>query len=75
MKSDYVFLNSKTFEIENVKDIIPVDKKLAKILSILNKKGYYTQMYSKANISKPFFINEIINSLEQWALKLPKKEH
>ena len=41
MKSDYVCLNSKTFEIDDRKDIIPVDERLSKAISTLNKKGYY----------------------------------
>lgn len=62
MKNNCIFLNSKTFEIENVKDVISVDEQLAKTLSILNKKGYYTEMYSRAKIIEPFLIGIIINS-------------
>ena len=63
MKSDYTCLNSKTFDIDEREDIIPVDKQLAKIISILNKKGYYTEMFSSARTSKPFLIGAIIHDL------------
>lgn len=63
MNSDYTFLNGKTFDIEVREDIIPVDKQLAKTISTLNKKGYYTEMYSIARISKPFLIGAIIHDL------------
>ena len=63
MKSDYTCLNSKTFDIDEREDIIPVDKQLAKTISILNKKGYYTEMFNRARISKPFLIGAIIHDL------------
>ena len=63
MKSDYTCLNSKTFDIDEREDIIPVDKQLAKTISTLNKKGYYTEMFSRARISKPFLIGTIIHDL------------
>lgn len=63
MKSDYTCLNSKTFDIEEREYIIPVDNQLAKTISILNKKGYYTEMFSRARISKPFLIGAIIHDL------------
>lgn len=63
MKSDYTCLNSKTFDIEERKDIIPVDEQLSKTISILNKKGYYTEIFSRARISKPFLIGAIIHDL------------
>ena len=59
MKSDYICLNSKTFDIEERKDIILVDKQLAKSISILNKKGYYTETFCRARITTPFLMSEI----------------
>ena len=63
MKSDYICLNSKTFDIEETKDIISVDEQLAKTISILNKKGYYTEMCNRARITKPFLMGAIIHDL------------
>ena len=63
MNENYTCLNSKTFDIEVKEDIIPVNKQLAKTISILNKKGYYTEMYSMATISKPFLVGAIIHDL------------
>lgn len=65
MKSDYICLNSTTFDIDERKDIIPVDEQLAKAISILNKKGYYTETFSRARISKPFLMGAIIHDLIQ----------
>ena len=56
MKSDYICLNGKTFDIEEINDVIPVDEQLANTISILNKKGYYTEMCSRARITKPFLM-------------------
>ena len=63
MKSDYICLNSKTFEIEGRNDIIPVDNQLANTISILNQKGYYIDMFNRARISKPFLTGAIIHDL------------
>lgn len=63
MKSNYICLNSKTFEIEERNDFIPVDEQLAKTISILNQKGYYIEMFSRAKISNPFMIGVIIHDL------------
>lgn len=63
MKSDYICLNSKTFNIEKREDIIPIDEQLAKTISTLNKKGYYTEMCSRARISKPFLMGAIVHDL------------
>ncbi len=68
MKSDYACLNSKTFEIEKELEIIPVDNQLATTLSILNKKGYYTEMFSRARITKPFLVGTIIHDLREQGL-------
>lgn len=61
--SDYICLNAKNFDIEENKDVILVDKQLAKVISILNKKGYYTEMCSRARITKLFLIGAIIHDL------------
>lgn len=63
MKNNYLFLNNKNYEIENIEDITAIDEKLINIISILNKKGYHTLCESKARISKPYVIGCIINDL------------
>ena len=63
MKSDYCCLNSKTFEIIDNKNYIAVDCKLANIISMLNKKGYFIDMFSTAKISKPYIISDLIHNL------------
>lgn len=63
MLSDYVCLNNKTFEIEAESDSIPVDKQLAKTISILNQKGYLVEMFSRARITKPFLIGALVHDL------------
>lgn len=71
MLSDYVNLNSKTFDIEESETLISVDKQLVKIISVLNKKGYYTEMCSRAKISTPFLIGNLIHDLiEQELLEI-----
>lgn len=68
MKSDYAYLNIKTFDIEEREDIIPLDEQLAKTISILNKKGYYTEAFNRARISKPFLVGAIIHDLVEEGL-------
>ena len=68
MKSSYVCLNSKTFEIEENNIIIPVDRQLAKAISTLNQKGYYVEMFNKATIATPFSIGSIIYELTEQQL-------
>lgn len=63
MLSDYICLNNKTFEIEEESGSIPVDKQLAKIISILNQKGYLVEMFSIARITKPFLIAALVHDL------------
>lgn len=63
MLSDYVCLNNKTFEIEEESKNIPVDKQLAKTISILNQKGYLVEMFSRARITKPFLIGALVHDL------------
>ena len=71
MLSDYVNLNSKTFDIEERETLIPIDKQLVKIISVLNKKGYYTEVCSRAKISTPFLIGNLIHDLiEQELLEI-----
>ena len=61
MLSNYTCLDSKTFNVE--KDIIAIDKQLSKTISILNKKGYHTEICSSASISRTFQIGAIIHDL------------
>lgn len=69
MISGYINLNSKTFDIIDDDNLVAVDKQLAKTLSILNKKGYLVEIGSRAHISKPFSISDIIyNFIEQGLL-------
>lgn len=74
MKSDYVCMNNKTFEIEKIKNIIPVDEKLSKTISILNKKGYYIDLFYRAKISEPFYIGTIIHELNEEGLVVINNE-
>lgn len=41
MNKEYVIMNKNTFEIVENSNLIAIDSQLAKIISILNKKGYY----------------------------------
>lgn len=68
MKSDYIYLNSKTFEIEENNKVIPVDEQLAKTISILNQKGYYVERFNRAKITKPFIISSLIHGLKEQQL-------
>ena len=63
MKNIYSCLDNKTFEIIDSKNLIIVDSKLAKTISILNKKGYYVDMFSIAKIGNPFRISDVIHNL------------
>jgi len=63
MESIYSCLDNKTFEIIDSKNIIIVESKLAKTISILNQKGYYVDMFSVAKISNPFKISDAIHNL------------
>ncbi len=63
MESIYSCLDNKTFEIIDSKNLIIVDSKLAKTISILNKKGYYVDMFSVAKIGNPFRISDVIHNL------------
>ena len=48
MNNKYKFLNNKTFDIKDINDVIPIENEMVDIISILNKKGYYTEVYSRA---------------------------
>lgn len=63
IKTNYALLNSRNFDILELKDVIPIDQELANTISILNKKGYYTEMYNRARITKPFLMGAIIHNL------------
>ena len=63
MENIYSCLDNKTFEIIDSKNLIIVDSKLAKTISILNKKGYYVDMFSIAKIGNPFRISDVIHNL------------
>lgn len=58
----HICIDSETFEIEDSKKII-APKLLAEVISILNKKGYYIDMFSVANILKAFSISELTHNL------------
>ena len=59
MNNKYKFLNNKTFDIEYINDVIPIENEMVDIISILNKKGYYTEVYSRAKLS--YLINNLID--------------
>lgn len=63
MNNKYKFLNNKTFDIEYIDDVIPIENEMVDIISILNKKGYYTEMYSRAKLSSLLLISYLINNL------------
>lgn len=64
MKNDiFTCINATTFKIEKMKNYFIVDKKLANTISILNKKGYYTEICDSAKLFKPFLIANIIHNL------------
>lgn len=63
MKNNYCCIDSSTFEIINNKNVFVVDSKLAKTISILNKKGYYVDMCNVAKISRAFMITDLVHNL------------
>lgn len=63
MISNYVCLNTKSFEIDTREDIVAVAESMVNIVSMLNKKGYYTEICSKPNISKPDLLKSMIDEL------------
>lgn len=58
-----ICINATTFEIAEIENSFIVNKKLGKTISILNKKGYYTESCCKATLSKPLMISNIIHNL------------
>ena len=58
-----ICINATTFEITEIENSYIVSKKLGKTISILNKKGYYTESCCKAALSKPLIISDIIHNL------------
>lgn len=62
MKSNYVCLNNKTFEIENSKDVI-VPYTLAKTISLLHQKGYHISECTIAQLYPPFLLSNLVEEL------------
>ena len=62
MKNNYKFLDSGTFELVDL-NLIVVDDRLAKTISLLSKKGYLIEMYNLASIWRPFAISDLIYNL------------
>lgn len=58
-----VCINSKTFEIMELNNSFIINQKMGEIISILNKKGYYTKICSLATLSKPILIADLVNKL------------
>lgn len=57
-----VCINSKTFEIIELENSFIINQKMGEIISILNKKGYYTKICSLASLSKPILIADLVNN-------------
>lgn len=74
MNKEYVIMNKNTFEIVENSNLIAIDSQLAKIISILNKKGYYVKMCSRARISKPFLITDLVYNLQSKNLLIINEE-
>lgn len=60
-----VCINDTTFDIMKMENCFMVDYKLGKTISILNKKGYYTELCSKAKIYNPFMLADTIYNLAE----------
>lgn len=58
-----ICINATTFEITKIENNFIVSEKLGKTISILNKKGYHTELCCKAALSKLFMISDIIHNL------------
>lgn len=58
-------LSKENYEIIEDPNLFDVEPKLAKTISILNKKGYYTKACSCANLSVPFNLASILMSLKE----------
>ena len=74
MSDNNVLINKESFEIENNENGFIVDDALTKTISILNKKGYYTEVCKLADIQKPFLIGLLIHELiEEKLLELSEE--
>lgn len=60
---DSVLIDKQNFAIEEIDNKVVVDKALARTISLLNQKGYYVEMASKAKISIPLTISDFMQSL------------
>lgn len=65
MHSNGEILNTKTFDIINDDTLVSVDRGLARSISILNKKGYYTVHANLAKITTLFSITNLLYELKQ----------
>ena len=65
MHSKGEIINTKTFDIINDDTIVSVDRSLARSISILNKKGYYTEHANLAKITTLFSITNLLYELKQ----------
>lgn len=59
--NDYLWINSD--RIDKNKLIIPEDKQLYSIISILNEKDYCTLMYNRTKVNKIFKVSLLIEQL------------
>ena len=65
MHSNGEIINTKTFDIINDDTLVSVDRGLARCISILNKKGYYTVHANLAKITTLFSITNLLYELKQ----------
>ncbi len=65
MKKQNEILNKEHFEIIDDPNLFDVEPKLAKTISILNKKGYYTKSCFCAKLSVPFNLASILMTLKE----------
>ena len=75
MNKEYVIMNKNTFETVEDSNLIAIDSQLAKTISILNKKGYYVKLCSRARLSKPFLITDLIYNLQSKNLLIINEEN
>lgn len=72
MLSNYVCLKNNSFDLDD--KCFAVDKQLAKTIEILNKKGYYTEICSKASIFHAFLVSNIFHDLMEEKLIIVDKQ-
>ena len=72
MLSNYVCLKNDSFDLDD--KCFAVDKQLAKTIEILNKKGYYTEICSKASIFHAFLVSNIFHDLMEEKLIIVDKQ-